>query len=211
MLKIKNKSQKTNFKRGFTLVEMMVSVAIFAIVMTIALGSLLAMSESDRKAQTLKSVINNLNFSLDSMSRSIRTGQAYHCDSLQLPLSDPRDCKDTSQGGPATSFAYQPAQGGATVVYRFETSDTAAAVCGQPAGKVGCITRSFDGGNTYLAITSPEVFISALNFYVIGAAESPSTIQPKVVILISGVVTVTATQTSAFNLQTSVTQRLYDQ
>ena len=31
---------------------MMVSVAIFAIVMTISLGTLLSMSESDRKAQS---------------------------------------------------------------------------------------------------------------------------------------------------------------
>ena len=190
---------------GFTLVEMMVSVSIFAIVMTIALGSLLAMSESDRKAQTLKSVINNLNFSLDSMSRSIRTGQSFHCDTAQTPLSSPRDCSSTA----ASSFAYLPANASVVTIYKLETAN--AALCGQTTGPVGCIARSVDGGFTYLAITSPEVYVSALNFYVIGAAESPSTIQPKVVILISGIVTVPATQTSTFNLQTSVTQRLYDQ
>lgn len=188
--------------RGFTLVEMMVAVAIFAIVMTVALGALLSMAESDRKAQTLKSVINNLNFSLDSMSRSIRTGQAYHCDATQGTLSAGRDCSDT----PANSLAYQPALGG-TVIYRLETSS--ATLCGQPPSRVGCITRSTDGGVSYGAITSSEVYINGLNFYVTGA-ESAS-VQPKVTILISGVVTVSGAQSSPFSLQTSVTQRLYDQ
>jgi prepilin-type N-terminal cleavage/methylation domain-containing protein len=187
---------------GFTLIEMMVSVAIFAIVMVIALGSLLAMSESDRKAETLKAVINNLNFSIDSMSRSIRTGTVYHCDTAQLPLTSPRDCAGT----PATSFSYQPAVGNA-VVYRLETSN--AALCGQPSGPVGCIVRSTDGGATYSSMTSSEVYIGTLKFYVTGAQNAA--IQPKVTILLSGVVTVTATQTSTFNLQTSVTQRIYDQ
>ena len=181
---------------------MMVSVAIFAIVMTIALGALLAMSESDRKAQTLKSVINNLNFSLDSMTRSIRTGLSYHCDAAQSPLGSPRDCADT----PASSLAYQPAPGG-TIVYRLETVDSA--LCGQPSNRLGCIVRSSDGGVTYSAITSSEVYINALKFYVTGAESA--NVQPKVTILISGIVTVNSTQNSAFNLQTSVTQRLYDQ
>lgn len=202
MLKNPRISQRRLRLKGFTLVEMMVSVAIFAIVMTVALGALLSMSESDRKAQTLKSVINNLNFALDAMSRSIRTGQAYHCDATQGSLSATRDCADT----PASSLAYQPALGG-TVIYRLETSS--ASTCGQPAARVGCIVRSTDGGVTYGAITSSEVYVNALSFFVTGA-ESAS-VQPKVTILISGVVTVSGAQTSPFNLQTSITQRLYDQ
>lgn len=187
--------------RGFTLVEMMVAVAIFAIVMTVALGALLSMSESDRKAQTLKSVINNLNFALDSMSRSIRTGSVYHCDSSQGSLTAPRDCEATG----ASSLAYQPALGG-TVIYRLETSS--AVLCGQ-TGQIGCIVRSTDGGVTYGAITSSEVYINSLTFYVNGAESA--FVQPKATILISGVVKVSGMQTSPFNLQTSVTQRLYDQ
>lgn len=190
--------------RGFTLVEMMVAVAIFAIVMTVALGALLSMSESDRKAQTLKSVINNLNFSLDSMSRSIRTGQYYHCDATQGTLTATRDCDGQSVAA-ASSFAFQPAQGG-TTIYRLETSSSA--LCGQ-TGQIGCIVRSTDGGVTYGAITSSEVYIDALKFYVTGAESA--NVQPKITILISGVVKVSGVQTSPFSLQTSVTQRLYDQ
>lgn len=180
----------------------MVSVAIFAIVMTISLGALLAMSESDRKAQTLKSVINNLNFSLDSMTRAVRTGSVYHCDATQSPLTSGKDCA----ASPASSFAFQPATGG-TVVYKLETSN--ASLCGQSSARVGCITRSTDAGGSYAAITSSEVYVNSLSFYVTGAESA--FVQPKVTILISGVVNVTGTQTTPFNLQTSVTQRLYDQ
>lgn len=187
--------------RGFTLVEMLVSVAIFAIVMTIALGSLLAMSESDRKAQTLKSVINNLNFSLDSMSRSIRTGTTYHCDIGQGTLTATRDC--TAAG--ATSFAFRSNEGN-TVIYRFENSNRT--TCGQPSGTVGCVVRSTDGGSTYAAITASEVVVNTLQFYVIGAQSA--SLQPKVTILLSGTVQANGTQQTPFNLQTSVTQRLYD-
>jgi len=189
-----------NLQKGFTLVEMLVSVAIFAVVMTVALGSLLAMSESDRKAQTLKSVINNLNFSLDSMSRAIRTGTTYSCDIAQWAPGVSRDCAST----PANSFAFRAADAtGSTVGYclsggairRSATTGSLSTTCSSSA---------------YSDITSTEVEITTLSFYVTGAA-AVGGIQPKVTILLSGYVTVAGSQRSEFNLQTTVTQRLYDQ
>src|ERR1700754_1216176 len=98
--------------QGFTLIEMLVSVAIFVSVMAIALGALLSMSESDRRAQTLKSVINNLNFSLDAISRTARTGTTYYCGALSAsaPVNSTRDCASS----PSTGFAFKDASGQAT-------------------------------------------------------------------------------------------------
>ncbi len=200
--------------RGFTLVEVLVSMTIFSIVMVIALGALLSMSESDRKAQTLKSVINNLNFSLDTISRSLRTGQNYHCDASIGTLTAVRDCDGSSGHPPATSLAFR-AVDGTTVVYKLESSNAAA--CGQKA-TAGCLMRSNDGGLTYSVITAPEVLVTTLQFYVIGAENAA--IQPKVTILLSGSVQAngsgtncqgTGSGSTCFNLETSVTQRLYDQ
>ncbi|MSR70448.1 type II secretion system protein [Candidatus Kaiserbacteria bacterium] len=188
----------TPYNRGFTLVEILVSVAIFATVMVIALGALLAMAESDRKSQTLKSVINNLNFSLDSMSRSIRVGDTYHCDASVAPLTSPRDCQDAPG---ADSIAYR-APSGATAIFCRGSSTT----CDSTGTS---ILRSIDGGLNYAPITAPEVKISNFSFFVVGAESA--TVQSKVTILISGAVQVTGTQQSQFNLQTSVTQRLYDE
>ncbi len=75
-----NKIQKrNNASKGFTLVEMMVSLSIFAIVMTISVGTLLIMIDVNAKAQALYSSGTNLSFALDSMTREIRTGYHYNC------------------------------------------------------------------------------------------------------------------------------------
>src|SRR3989338_9484397 len=66
-------------KGGFTLIEMIVSIALFAVVMTVAVGALLSLTGANKKAQALQSVMNNLNISVDSMVRNIRMGRDYEC------------------------------------------------------------------------------------------------------------------------------------
>lgn len=185
--------------RGFTLIEVMISVLIFSIVMTVALGALLAMSQSDQRAQALKSVVDNLNFALDSMSRTIRTGYSYDCGGTH---AGPHDCAPPST---AAELGLVPASGSAQVYYRFDTNQS---VCGTQTIP-GCISRSTDGLNWY-PLTSPEVIITSLQFIVTGSTPG-DTVQPKVTILISGNVNVPGITKSAFNLQTSITQRIYDQ
>ncbi|MDE2071540.1 MAG: prepilin-type N-terminal cleavage/methylation domain-containing protein [Patescibacteria group bacterium] len=198
--------------KGFTLIEMLVSVAIFAFVVVIALGALLAISASDRKAESLKAVINNLNFSLDSMSRSIRTGYNYHCGSF-----GGGDCQSGSN-----FFAYTAADG-TQVAYQLVSGSGNATVCGQTGSNIGCIVRSTDGGASWQPLTAPEVVVNDYStsvpasymFYLVGSIpqsqNDPISAQPKVNILISGAVVLTPTQQSKFNLQTTVTQRIYDQ
>jgi prepilin-type N-terminal cleavage/methylation domain-containing protein len=211
-------------KKGFTLIEVMVSVTIFSIVMVIALGSLLAISSSDRKAETLKTVMNNLSFALDSMSRSIRTGVNYDCNP-SLPISSgslpsPTDC---TSGAPV--MAYHSADG-ATGAGDSPIVNANVVFCrgsGSSCSADGTsILRSTDGGDTFFPITAPEVVISDLTFYVKGAPLGDG-IQPKVTLTLSGFVRVsgnassqsecntTSGQCSVFNMQTSITQRLYDQ
>ena len=64
---------------GFTLVELMVSLAIFSIVITISIGTLLVMIDVNAKAQALYSSTTNLSFALDSIAREVRTSYAYNC------------------------------------------------------------------------------------------------------------------------------------
>lgn len=64
---------------GFTLIEVMVSVSVFAIILTVGIGSLLTINNAYRKSQTERVVIDNLNFALESMSRELRTGHDYNC------------------------------------------------------------------------------------------------------------------------------------
>ncbi|HWB33715.1 MAG TPA: type II secretion system protein [Candidatus Paceibacterota bacterium] len=220
-------------KRGFTLIELMVSVAIFSVVMTLALGSLLSISTAERKAETIRTAVSNLGFALDSMTRSIRTGINYHCGTSGT-VTQPQDCGytgDTPYSTGQTYFAFQGVPGsiqgcvtGATCTVEYQLVSTASG-CGQTGTSVGCIKRrvtntsSYDSG--WLQITSPDVIITGLTFYTIGSCASnpPSgcnsgaadQIQPKVAITLSGYAQVSDTQQSAFNIQTSVTQRVFDQ
>jgi prepilin-type N-terminal cleavage/methylation domain-containing protein len=69
---------------GFTLIEMMVSVALFAIVVMISMTAILSIVDSTKKAQSLKSVMNNLNFALETMTRSIKTGEIIYFNNPQI-------------------------------------------------------------------------------------------------------------------------------
>lgn len=65
--------------KGFTIIEMIVSLGIFAVVAVIAVGALLKISDANKKALVLKTSINNLNFALETMSREMRLGSNFGC------------------------------------------------------------------------------------------------------------------------------------
>ncbi len=65
--------------KGFTLVELMVSIGLFVTIMMIASGAYLIMIDANRGAQGITTGINNLSYTLENMTRSIRTGSAYTC------------------------------------------------------------------------------------------------------------------------------------
>lgn len=61
------------------MLEMIVSLGIFAVVAVIAVGALLKISDANRKALILKTAVNNLNFALETMSREMRFGSSFSC------------------------------------------------------------------------------------------------------------------------------------
>lgn len=65
--------------KGFTLIEMMVAVSIFVIVAFIISSALLSMSLAYKKAQTMRLLMDNLNFALKDMSFNISEGKNFTC------------------------------------------------------------------------------------------------------------------------------------
>ncbi|MEK7639118.1 MAG: type II secretion system protein [Patescibacteria group bacterium] len=65
---------------GFTLVEMIVSLGLFSVAVTISVGALLALIASNEQLQEEQIVLTNLSFALDSMTRELRTGTHYYCE-----------------------------------------------------------------------------------------------------------------------------------
>lgn len=64
-------------QKGFTLVEMVVSLGVFSLVMVVAMGAFLKITEVNKRAQNIKNAVNNINFTLEAMSRELRTGSEY--------------------------------------------------------------------------------------------------------------------------------------
>lgn len=182
----------------------MVSVAIFSMVMTVALGSLLAISYADRKSQTLKTVMDNLSFAMEGMSRTIRTGVNYHCDTTNMSggTLTPQDCPNGVAG--ATYFAVLSNDGYYTAYCLLNNSVKRIQSVTMPLS-----TTCLDA-NGFLPITSSEIVVSNLKFYVIGAPLGDG-IQPKTVMTVTGYVNIGSNASTTFSLQTAVTQRIYDQ
>jgi prepilin-type N-terminal cleavage/methylation domain-containing protein len=60
--------------KGFTLIELLVAIGIFSVVVIIVAGAITSVISANRQAQVITSVVNNLNFTLESMTRAIKTG-----------------------------------------------------------------------------------------------------------------------------------------
>src|ERR1035437_8676661 len=94
---------------GFTLIEMLVSIAIFMVVAVIAVAALLKIVDANRKSQTLQDAINNINFAMDSITREIRVGSTYDCiqsgSSVSIPINATA-CIPTSNIAEGSSIAF---------------------------------------------------------------------------------------------------------
>lgn len=195
MTKIKKYFKKfRRASRGITLIEIMVATALFSIVMLISVGSITAINDANKKAQLTRTVMDNLNFAMENMARNLRVGTTYHCGatgSLTAPLDCPSGEKEIAFEGYRGSSSNPDDQ----IIYRLNTATNQ-------------IERSVDSGANYIVITSPELTIESLSFYVTGTASGDGK-QPRVVISISGSATFKAA-VSTFKVQTSVSQRRLD-
>jgi prepilin-type N-terminal cleavage/methylation domain-containing protein len=183
--------------RGFTLIELMVAVSIFSIVLMMALGTVLTIMDANRKARTLTEVMNNLNFSLETMTRSLKTGVEPGVTSdangailsvVAIILEEDvegdrfrrevieyqcRDCEDDARG------------------YIAQRS------CAAAEGVYAC------SGGSWIPITSDQVDITNMTFSVYGGEDN----QPRTQLSIEGDVRINDKISSSFSLQTTVSQR----
>lgn len=181
---------------GFTLVEILVSFALFAIVMTVVTASLTSLADGNRKNQALRSTMDAMNAAMETVSRTISVGYSYDC-----TASPTRNATaDCASGGSTFGFV---GSNGDFFIYRF----------GELSG-LGWIERCITAGNSCVAsdfvkLTPPEVDVDTVNFYVQGSASGDDT-QPHVTIIVTGKTRTGSRYETSFNLETTVTQRLLD-
>lgn len=161
----------------------MVSLALFSVVMLVAIGTLLTLVDANRKAQAISSVTNNLHFAMDTMARALSTGFDFYCGSGSGTV------QDCSLGGSRVEFTDDD---GVDVVYYLSA---------------GSIWRT-KGGVTQ-RLTADEVEITSMQFIVTGTTRGNG-IQPTATIAIQATAGADPGTNTSYNLQTTVTQRLLD-
>lgn len=205
---------KKNNQQAFTLIEIMVSISIFLVVMTIVLGALLSIIDGNKKTQAINSVSNNLSSALESMIRDIKTGYQYKCGvshgtviaGTESSTCDPATAIDTISF--ISTISSTPRAG------QYWLSDPDPVTGRRGIIKFFC-PANIDNpsvnckiGSNYetLVITSPEIDVQELNFYV-NVPDSGEG-QPGVFVVIKGTAYINKTQYSDFHVQTFISQRV---
>jgi type II secretory pathway pseudopilin PulG len=198
---------KNNFKNqsAFTLVEMLVSIAVFMSVMTVAVSSLISIINVNRKTQEIKSVVDNVTFAIDTISRNVRIGTKYSCSTNVGGTY----IGDYSADDKCKNFQYRKSSA-EYVQYQFVAS---------PATGEGNIQRRICSGDnsgcptTWQSMTAPTdiVKITNMTFYVIGAGTeslpAAQRKQPRLIITVEGVIVESNGTKTSFSLQTTASQR----
>lgn len=174
---------KNKRRRGYTLVELIVSVGLFALIMTLAAGAYLIVIGVNRQTEGISSGIDNLSFALETMTRTIRTGTNYGC-----PIAG-TDCSGGNTFSVENSSGY-------TVSYSYVHN--------------GAITQQI-GSGAAVSLTDPSISITSLTFYTTGVEPyhaNGDIKQARVTIVVSGTVLgESKTVPVAFTVETGATMR----
>jgi len=177
------KHLRSRMERGFTLVEMVVAVGVFALVMTLASGAYLVLIAINRQAQAISTSVDSLAFSLETMTRDIRTGSGYNC--------------ATEAGGNCSSVP-------GNAFYFTDNNGRAASY----ALMGGAIVKTI-GGAAGGVVTDSSVTVTSLKFYVSGADRGDA-YPPHVTIVITGSISAGPGKTQTFSIETGATMRGID-
>jgi prepilin-type N-terminal cleavage/methylation domain-containing protein len=195
--------QIKNRREGFTLVEMLVSLAIFSIIVIAAVGSLYTVNQAAKRVSAMRTVLDNLDFATESMSRTIRTADGISCGTPSSSTLTPGSGVDCAFGSTAdaeeiTLNSTLGADIGSEIDYRWRMNGTNGEIqkCSVTNGNV----------DDCVAITAPQINITSAHFYVNGAADSDQ-LQPSVMIMIQGVANAGGSSGEPFAVQTLVSQR----
>ncbi len=87
---------------GFTLVEMIVVLGLFSFLMTLATGVIYSTHAIGIKLQETQTILDNVNLSMDTMSRDIRYGSNFYCSNTLVVASSSlrKSCTFESGGNP---------------------------------------------------------------------------------------------------------------
>lgn len=200
--------------KGFTLIELVVAVGIFALVATLSVSSLLVLTATETRVFAVQTAQDNLRYALETMAREIRTGTCYRggdtdpasvCFGIESPLQPlTKNCTNTH------CLQFRNAAG-KEVKYDRGTGE---GICRAASGSEfagGCLIKSSADTSADIStadaypLTSPEVKIEDLEFYVSGENDGDAE-QPRVTIILKASTKDKKGATVRLDVQTTVSQ-----
>lgn len=197
-------------KKGFTIIEVMVTIAVFTILISIGISSLLAANVHWKKNHKLSSIMDSLTFIIDDMSTNMRTGTNFVCG--EEDEGDPMS-PDCPTGSHFISFLNNNDNTGGTTGVSWKYYFTAG------ADGYGDLKKTTDGnihGEAIYNLNPEEIrFDANSGFKVVGAYPNKDldpnndNLQPYIVINLSGYIFYKE-EKIPFAIQTAISQRLVD-
>lgn len=186
--------------KGFTLIELLVSLSLFIIVVLALVSALYNINNASRKVQAMRSVIDNLNFALESMSRTVRTGSHIVCDGGPSTSGGRKPCWVNKALDQGTTHISVDSTVGAPRTVEYKLGDKNIERC----------IRAKDGVcGDWVPITAPEIEIERLQFFIDGAATDDGR-QPGVMMMVQGVAHAGQGSDLPFSVQTYLSQRVVE-
>jgi prepilin-type N-terminal cleavage/methylation domain-containing protein len=190
---------------GFTLVEMMVALGVFGIVVLIATGILISLSNTNYSSQVSRKTIDNVDFIMDDIIRELRLGKNYHCINpgagIAANIVTDRDPSDCNLGSNKISFT----QISTDKVVRYYTE----VIAGKTVLKKQVINTDGSDDLPPTQISAQDIDIKDIKFRVNGALASDS-IPAQVLVTLQAELKKGSRYRTLVNLQTTVVQRATD-
>ncbi len=214
----KQKSYIEN-KKGFTLVEVLVSVTLFTVVAVVGISAVIVAKSAYEKNQAIKATSDSLMFVVEDISRTARLGDLYRCLPSVVPsinLEDIESPQDSIPGQNCYGVAYEPFWNMTSgdpedqIIYAFAPVEDDGEIVGALFARslddqtAGGLIGINDGYFQRITPRNLNIDLERSGFDVVGSEDFIS--QPRIVMRIHGTIT-ERNQTTELSLQTTISQR----
>jgi prepilin-type N-terminal cleavage/methylation domain-containing protein len=201
-------------KKGFTLIEMLVTVGLFAIIITIAVGGFVNAERTQRQVSSLISAQSNVSLALEQMSREIRTGYLFcHDPGVSTYLSRCFDNAQNPSDPVGTTCTAASSSGPGSLIWTCPSLDFYDANGNEInySWNDGALTENINSSTQPQAITGNAVSVKYLKFQLFGQTEGDHW-PPRITISLGIAASSTdpAVANDVFNLETTVSARTID-
>lgn len=189
-----NTKNNLNVKKGFSLIEMLISITLFSVVVVMAIGVIVTILDANKHVRSTSIAMGNINIVLEKMFREVSAGSFYHCGESGN-ISKAHDCPG---GNPLAALVFEGVGGDEDNpndqnIYRINSGESS-------------LELSRDGGANYERLTDENILIDDFSVNVVGNLDNDK--QPAVFISIRGYIKKKEDDQVMFATQTMISERL---